>query len=124
MKKNIYIIGGLTVCVLIFLIYFLFVGKNEKYHFITTFNLGDSLYVEKYELYTLGNTPSGEYAEYLTDSINFRKYIGMYNDYSLFKYQKNGGVLIIKTINRQDSLKIYETKSYQISVLKKTHSFE
>jgi hypothetical protein len=101
------------------------IDEDDKTHFVTTFHLGDSLYADKFKLYTtFSYTPSGEYSEYLTDSVSFRKYVGLYNDYSFFKYEKKGDSLIITTVDREDTLQVYGSRVYKLSVLKKHNIFE
>ena len=38
--------------------------------------MNDSLYVEKYKVFSGGATTSDSYSYYITDSIHFRKYVG------------------------------------------------
>jgi hypothetical protein len=51
-------------------------SKYSKENHIKTFVLNDSLYVEKYKVFTGGTTTSDSYSYYMTDSVHFRKYIG------------------------------------------------
>lgn len=52
-------------------------SKYSKDNHRVTFKLNDSLYVEKYKVFSGGATTSDSYSYYLTDSIHFRKYIGV-----------------------------------------------
>ena len=59
------------------------VRKRDRSHYLTTFVIRDGIYVEKYELYNRLNSPTGLYSEYITDSLNFRKYIGVFSQQRL-----------------------------------------
>lgn len=50
-------------------------NNSEKKH-VATFCLNPKTYIEKYEVYSGGATTTSVYSYYLTDSVNFRKYIG------------------------------------------------
>ena len=63
--------------------------KHSKNNHIATFKKGDNLYNEKFQIY-FGVVYAGDsYIEYITDSINFRKYIGTYNDDEWMIYKIN-----------------------------------
>ncbi|HOF16281.1 MAG TPA: hypothetical protein PLF32_09020 [Bacteroidales bacterium] len=56
------------------------VNNYSKSKYIGTKELGNKLYQESYKVYSGGVFASDSYSYYLTDSINFREYIGTIND--------------------------------------------
>lgn len=72
MKKKFYFFY----CIASLLIYMGCSSKYSKENHITTFRLSDSLYMEKYKVFSGGATTSDSYSYYLTDSVHFRKHIG------------------------------------------------
>ena len=103
---------------------FFFINKMSKSNHIATFNLDKKLYAEKFDLYNWRNKSSGFYAEYITDSVNFRKYVGLYNDYSFFSYSIQCNNIIVKQIDKQDSGKIYKIDTLILKKLISEHIFE
>ena len=83
----------------------------------------DSLYSEVYNI-----NPAGVDADYLTDSVNFRMYVGTTdNEHENFNYTCNGDSLIIKKVAVVDTTGIWrvmETRTYSLSELKKKKVFE
>ena len=89
-----------------------------------------NLYVEDY------GTPTGIDASYLTDSINFRIFIGQYDqNYNFFDYSCKGDSIIVETWDiEQDmshpldasksSSKLVERKSYSLSQLKREKKYD
>jgi hypothetical protein len=73
MKNKIY--SFYCIVVFIALICFACSSKYSKENHRVTFILNDSLYVEKYKVFSGGATTSDSYSYYITDSIQFRKYV-------------------------------------------------
>ena len=57
-------------------ILFFCTSKYSKQHYLSTGKIASSLYKEVFCIYTGGVMVSGTYSYYLTDSVNFRKYLG------------------------------------------------
>ena len=58
---------------------FMYIACSSKYsrkNHRVTFILNDSLFVEKFKVFSGSATTSDSYSYYLTDSLHFRKYIG------------------------------------------------
>ena len=71
----------------------------SKDNHIVTFILNDSLYVEKYTVFSGGGaTVCDSYSYYITDSINFRKYIGS---------KHNSGDRIFWNIKNHNEIEFY-----------------
>lgn len=99
------------------------VNYSKKNHLRTTI-VNENLYLETYNVYNGGAIGGAVETSYLTDSINFRKYLGKAMDYELiytFVFQQNM-VLVVK-INT-DNYKVKKTEIYSISELKKEGKFE
>ena len=118
-------------CITLGLIFCYFLLQNISYytqkknnsHYIGTYNLEKGLYIEKFKIYNWFSEPSGFYSEYITDSLSFRKYIGTCNDYAFLSIQRFKDSLVIKKVNTEDTLKIYEKNVYKLSSLKKEHIY-
>jgi len=113
-----------------FLIMILLLGcvdKKSKKEYRDTIAVCDNLYVEVYRVFGSGAYGGDLLSDYLTDSTNFRIYIGTYDDYKEnYSYKCKGKGIVVEKINREnkDSVKVIETKSLDIDVLKKKHLFE
>jgi hypothetical protein len=91
-----------------------------------------NLYIEGYLVFGMGALGSDLYSVYLTDSSQFRIYIGNYdeNDEKLVYICKGDSVYVEKRTNKGyarddwDTFKILENKGYSVGDLKKRHVFE
>jgi len=90
-----------------------------------------NLYVEVYRVFGMGAFGSDMNSEYLTDSVNFRIYIGTYDDSdeNIIAKCKGDSVYTAKTkktssIPEWDIPKILETKTYSLRDLKMQQKFE
>lgn len=54
---------------------------KRQHVYVDTETIDDSLYMETYQIYFGGVFDGDAYAIYLTDSTNFRAYLGDYNDH-------------------------------------------
>ena len=111
-------------------------SNSSKDNHRVTFILTDSLYVEKYTVFSGGGaTVSDSYSYYITDSISFRKHIG--TEYSsvnrIFWNIKNNNEVEFNfeysTFEKVNGIpkNIYDTteiRSYNILALKKEGRFE
>lgn len=109
--------------------------KHSKNNHIATFKIGDNLYNEKFQIYFGGVYAGDSYIEYITDSINFRKYIGTYNDDEWMIYKKNNQFIDvykrnIKVVHSKQApgfYKVYDTSkiaSYDINELIQEKKFD
>ena len=102
----------------------LFVACEKKYT-LTGKICHDSLYVEVFQV-----NPFGEYSEYLTDSTNFRVFIGIFDpENNGYTYSCNGDSIIVwkHTLGYKSSDQITKTLSkdvYSIRELRKQHSID
>ena len=102
--------------------------NRSKKNLISTFKKGDNLYIEDYRAGLIGNLT----AQYLTDSVNFRVYLGTFDDENGYIYCKIDGDNIYveqrehgKGSSPQwDTLKVISRKTLNIKDLKKQHKFE
>jgi len=96
-----------------------------------TGNCGCNLYAQYYNVYDQGAWGTGLSAEYLTDSVSFRKHLGVYDENHEYIniVCKGDSIIVTKTssefINTQWSdPKVLERKSYSLSELKRNHNFD
>jgi hypothetical protein len=112
------------------------VNYMNKQHHITTVNLRNykpngcklNLYREDYCVYGMGALGSDLNSVYLTDSANFRVYIGTYDneDEHIIPKCKGDSILVKKTANTSSMPdwnfeKVLETKTYSFKKLKQDH---
>ena len=101
----------------------LFPGCGRKYD-RTVKVCGDSLYVEVYDMNLVGTS-----LDYLTDTINFRLFVGKYdNEHENFNYRCEGDTLSIRKIQRALEIggkkTVTSIRKYSITQLKKNNVFE
>lgn len=96
-----------------------------------TGNCGCNLYAEYYRVYEQGAWGTGLNSMYLIDSLNFKKYLGVYDE--RFEHIdvacKGDSIIVTKTstefISTQwSNPKLLERKFYSLSKLKKSHDFD
>lgn len=100
-------------------------GKGK--HVYTT-KVCSGLYVEGYSTFNGGALGSDETADYLTDSINFRVYIGSFDNSSTrnsIVCEKKDTVVIYKLsrLERDSTFKARKTNFYCIEDLKKLQNY-
>lgn len=115
--------------IFIILFYFL-LGCNDdrnKENYISTTKVCPNLFVESYRIFGSGAYGGDRVTDYLTDSFNFRIYIGTYdNGNEAYTYEcKNNTIYIYKVSGRRENKnKIVLNKNYNLLELKKKKSFE
>jgi hypothetical protein len=100
----------------------LFIGCSKVYK--RTLKVCDNkLYIEVFSV-----NPAGVDVDYLTDSLNFRLYVGKWdNEHENFHYTCKGDSIIIEKMARMDTtsfMKVIETKVYSLKDLKTKGKFE
>lgn len=101
-------------------------SKYSKNNHINTLQLENHLYYEIYKITSGGALASNTYSYYLTDSLNFREYVGTiyYDDEQLrCKSLDNTHVLVYK-VKRKNLNDTLEKKVYIISELQKKGNFD
>jgi hypothetical protein len=103
--------------------HYVFFGKKNP---LKTHEIGDKLFEERFESFSGGVLMDNTYTYYLTDSINFRKYIGSCDDKEFFRCNVKGDSLVVlKTSWRNSNYeKPIETTYFSINKLKKDGDFE
>jgi len=100
-------------------------SKYSKKNHISTLQVNKHLFYEIYKITSGGTLASDTYSDYLTDSVNFRKYVGTvyYDDeQNRYKLIDSNTVLVYRlNIRNNDTL---EKKIYIISDLKKEGKFD
>lgn len=102
--------------------------NTNKKNLISTFKKGNNLYIEDYRTGLIGNLT----AQYLTDSVNFRVYLGTYDDENGYIYCKIHGdnIYVEKREHGKgsspqwDTLKVVVRTMYSLKELRKQHKFE
>ncbi len=109
-------------------ILFLFscVDKKSKDRHFSTKKISENLYREKYRVFSGGAYSAELYADYITDSVSFRKYIGTHDPSEGYSYKCNGDSIFVTKahFSSGDSRKIIEKSSFSITALKNAHKFE
>ena len=102
-------------------------GDNNHYR---TDTLSNNIYVKEYRCFCGGATTTDVFYVYLTDSISFRKYVGMDDFPSETTIIKSRNDSIVDVYVKKD-VGIYEEKyetklkkSYNINMLKKKNKFD
>lgn len=95
---------------------------------VYTYRIVDGLYEVRYNLSRGGVLATDLYACYLTDSINFREYVGRYDEKEKYLFTKIG-VDTIKAVKytrriRYDKYLPLDSAFYAISYLKKSREFD
>lgn len=101
--------------------------KDKDKHASTIRICNKNLYVETYTIFGSGAYGGDRVSDYLTDSINFRIYVGAYdNGEEAYSYQcKSDSVYIYKvTGTRENKNKIVATTVYNLLRLKSKKIFE
>jgi hypothetical protein len=99
---------------------------RDKSNYEYTVRRNSNLYIEVYRVGLIGNIT----AEYLTDSTNFRIYLGSYDDEQSYIFCKlKGDSVIVEKIAHGKGLKFDEmvvgdNVKYNLADLKKDHIFE
>ena len=111
--------------------FFLLIGCNNdrsRDKFFSTVRVcNKDLFVETYIIFGGGAFGGDRVSDYLTDSVNFRMYVGTYDDGDeAYSYAcKGDSVDIYKVTGRRENKnKIVDTKTYSLQILKKKNVFE
>jgi len=95
-------------------------GCNRRH--LDTNEIRDKLYIETFSAGLIGNLT----AQYLTDSVNFRIYIGTFDDETeWFYYRFKGNNIYVEKLQNIDEtglVKTIDKKVYNLPDLKKSHS--
>jgi hypothetical protein len=109
---------------------FIFTGcanKKSKKHFFASSKECGGLFREKYLIGSWGALSADTYSDYITDSINFRVFVGIHGDDENFEYEcKNDSLIIIRlsTISVEQAKVIDTLKTYSVDRLKFEKKFE
>jgi hypothetical protein len=103
-------------------LFLFFTGCIKKYKF-TAHACSGQLYAENFNI-----NPAGVDATYLTDSLNFRMYVGKFdNEHENFRFICHGDSIIIEKISSLDTtgiMRVIERKFYNLKKLKSKRMFE
>jgi hypothetical protein len=97
----------------------------EKKYWMTVRVCHESLFVENFRI-----NPAGIYSNYLTDSVNFRIYIGIFDpEQNTYTYTCNGDSISVGkyTLGRESGYRTHEMlsrKVYSLRELRKEHRFD
>ncbi|MBP7101930.1 MAG: hypothetical protein KBA86_01645 [Bacteroidales bacterium] len=82
-------IGLVVICLIILLFLYNCTNKYSKDNYIATFQVKEGIYEETFQIYSGGVYAGDSYTSYITDSVNFRKLIGVYDDGEMMLYKIN-----------------------------------
>ena len=101
--------------------------RNSKLHYRSTRHIcNDSLYVEQFLVFNGGVYGGSTISDFLTDSVNFRIYVGTYiDDIENISFEcRQDSICIDKiSIEKSDTFQAIDTKVYSIKALKTGHTF-
>lgn len=103
-----------------------YIKISDKGNYQLTSKQGKNLYVEVYR----SGYDNCITSEYLTDSTNFRIYLGAYTEDEQLITKYNGDNIIVEKLTNTSSIpewnqpKVTERKTYSLTGLKKQHVFE
>ena len=102
------------------------IDKKSKKELYVRSKVCNNIWREKYLVFSGGAHSAELYADYITDSVNFRVYIGNHDEYAGFKYYCNGDTLAVRhfKVNEDGSTSIMDSSILSFSVLRKEHKFE
>ena len=93
----------------------------------TTLKICNKLYVQLYRDVATGAYGGDIISDYLTDSLNFRIYIGYYNDNEgYYRYECSGDSILVEKVKTFEDSKpiVTERRGYSITELKKSKNFK
>jgi len=101
-------------------------SKYSKKNHISTLQVDKHLFYEIYKITSGGTLASDTYSDYLTDSVNFRKYVGtVYYDDEQNRYKLiDSNIVLVYRLNIRNKNDTLEKKIYIISDLKKEGKFD
>ena len=120
---------GRIIAIAIFVLFILNIGcvdKKSKEKLFGTISVCGNIWEEKFRFFSGGAYSAELYSDYITDSANFRVYIGSHDEYAGFEYTCNGDTLFVKEykVNEDRNKSIVKTSVFRLSVLRKEHKFE
>jgi hypothetical protein len=103
--------------------HYVFFGKKEL---LRAKLIDNNVFEEKFKSFSGGVLMSNTYTYYVTDSSNFRKYLGACDDKEFFRcHIKGDTIVVVKTSWRNSNYeKPIETTIFSIKNLKKEGNFE
>src|SRR6185312_11937929 len=97
--------------------------ENGKGKYMYTSQVGKNLYIEVYKTFASGAYGGDILTNYLTDSANFRVFVGSFDDYdSHFSYKCLDDSLMVYNMYKSETdtvFRIRQINSYKLSNLKK-----
>lgn len=99
---------------------------RSKNNYIGTGNLGNGFYNEVYKPF-IGGVHAGDITSwYVTDSINFRVYVGSHEDKEYLRVQILSNKISVKkySLRSADKGAVIESQLLDIDSLKRNHEFE
>lgn len=94
-------------------------NKYSKSEHIATIQIGPNLYNEVYKVYSGGVFASDSYSNYITDSVNFRKYVGTryYDDEEIYCSLSDSNTVLVVKLSKVNTADTLEKKFYKINKL-------
>src|SRR5450432_1882850 len=89
-------------------------GSNKKNKLIGSKNICNGLIREKYLVHSWGALSADVYADFITDSINFRIFVGLQNDDEHFAYECNHDSLVIWKVLERENQRTNKIDNFKI----------
>ena len=102
------------------------VDKKDKQKLFHKQPICNQLWIEKFRVFSGGAYSAELYSDYITDSTNFRLYIGSHDVNGSFDYQCKGDSVIVRKFAHHETgpKTIVEESTFSVSGLRKEHKFE
>jgi len=102
------------------------VDKKSKQKLFAKTSICNRLWREKFRVFSGGAYSAELYSDYITDSTNFRIYIGSHDEHSSFDYQCIGDTVVVLkfTHNENKGRTVSKKSTFSLSKLRKEHKFE
>jgi hypothetical protein len=119
-------IATASIILLVFILNNGCIDKKNKKELFGRNSVCHNIWREKYAVFSGGAYSAEAYSDYITDTVNFRVYIGSHDEYSGFEYICNGDTLFVRKfkVNKDRNKSIVESSIFRLSVLRKEHKFE
>jgi hypothetical protein len=101
-------------------------NERDKKNYLNTLKICNQLYVEIFRVYNSGVYGGAIESNHLTDSLNFRIFVGTYDDHRIFNYECSIDSVFVRTLSRVliEGDTVFNIKGYNLKELKSSKKFE
>lgn len=101
-------------------------NKYSKREHVATIPIGPHLFNEIYKVYSGGVFASDSYSNYITDSVNFRKYVGTryYDDEEIYCHLIDSNIVLVVKLSKDNTKDTIDKEYYNTLDLIANGEFE